>query len=421
MKKSCIIFLLLCAAVISAKAQLKIHSNGYLTFNTDTSTPLSPVSLNYDGNLDSFLAYYGSKRFSYAVTTNNTYTVSFVNKCNNNGDMRVSTHMYSRSNEGATPHPNQVGIGGWGRTENLPYAVGLLGNIIATTGGAGIMGAYDSTIPSASLLGNNHYAGYFIGNVNTTGNLVASGSIQGTVLGTSAASASEARSLSEIYGDDIAGVLSGLEAYSCPSALEAKTAEVEQIELDDSTIVSITSQDWHGEHARQTREHSHFALDSRQLAKVLPDLVYTSEDGTESINYLELVPLLVRCINELNTRLSALDGGASIKPVSARSETTASQVLSIGSTTDTNEVVLYQNRPNPFTAQTEIRFSLPEDAPQAFIYIFNMSGNMLRQIPVDTNMRSVTISGGEFPAGIYLYSLVVGGKEIDTKRMILSK
>ena len=421
MKKICIIFVLLCIALISAKAQLKLHSNGYLTFNTNTSTPLSPVSLNYNGNPDSFLAYYGSKRFSYAVTTNNYFTVSFVNKCNDNGNMIVSTNMYSRLNEGATPHPNQVGIGGWGRTENLPYAVGLLGNIIATTGGAGIVAAYDSIMPSTSLLGNNRYAGFFIGNVNSTGNLVASGSIQGTVLGTSAAGASEARSLSEIYGDDIVGVLSGLEAYSCPSALEAKTAEVEQIELDDSTIVTITSQDWHGEHARQTREHSHFALDSRQLAKVLPDLVYTSEDGTESINYLELVPLLVRCINELNTRLSALDGGASIKPASARSETTASQVLSMGSTTDTSQAVLYQNTPNPFTAQTEIRFSLPDDATNACICIFDMTGKLLKKLPISSDFDSVTVNGYELGEGIYLYSLVVNSQEVDTKRMILTK
>jgi len=83
--------------------------------------------------------------------------------------------------------------------------------------------------------------------------------------------------------------------------------------------------------------------------------------------------------------------------------------------------VLYQNTPNPFTAQTEIRFSLPTDAPQAFIYIFDMNGRMQKQIPVDPSQQSVTINGYELSAGIYLYSLVVGGQEIDTKRMILSK
>ncbi|MBQ9863773.1 MAG: T9SS type A sorting domain-containing protein [Bacteroidales bacterium] len=83
--------------------------------------------------------------------------------------------------------------------------------------------------------------------------------------------------------------------------------------------------------------------------------------------------------------------------------------------------ILYQNTPNPFTAQTEIRFSLPDDAPQAYIYIFDMTGKMQKQIPVDPDQQSVTINGYELSAGIYLYSLVVGGQEIDTKRMILSK
>ena len=50
-----------------------------------------------------------------------------------------------------------------------------------------------------------------------------------------------------------------------------------------------------------------------------------------------------------------------------------------------------------------------------------MTGKMLRQIPVDSSMQSVAINGYELSAGIYLYSLVINGKEIDTKRMILSK
>ena len=50
-----------------------------------------------------------------------------------------------------------------------------------------------------------------------------------------------------------------------------------------------------------------------------------------------------------------------------------------------------------------------------------MQGKMVKQLPVNASMQSVTINGYELQAGIYLYSLVVGGQEIDTKRMILSK
>jgi hypothetical protein len=82
---------------------------------------------------------------------------------------------------------------------------------------------------------------------------------------------------------------------------------------------------------------------------------------------------------------------------------------------------LCQNTPNPFTERTEIRFSVPEGTNNAYIYIFDMTGKMLRQIPVDSSMQSVTINGNELAPGIYLYSLVVNGQEIDTKRMILSK
>ena len=34
---------------------------------------------------------------------------------------------------------------------------------------------------------------------------------------------------------------------------------------------------------------------------------------------------------------------------------------------------------------------------------------------------AVTIPGNEFPAGMYIYTLIADGKVIDTKRVILTK
>ena len=46
---------------------------------------------------------------------------------------------------------------------------------------------------------------------------------------------------------------------------------------------------------------------------------------------------------------------------------------------------------------------------------------MLKQIEINSSQDSIIIDGSELGAGMYLYSLVINGKEIDTKRMILSK
>ena len=82
---------------------------------------------------------------------------------------------------------------------------------------------------------------------------------------------------------------------------------------------------------------------------------------------------------------------------------------------------LYQNSPNPFKEQTLIRFALADDATDAAVCIFDMTGKQLRRFPVTPGMDSITINGGDLGAGMFLYSLIVDGQEIDTKRMIFSK
>ena len=66
--------------------------------------------------------------------------------------------------------------------------------------------------------------------------------------------------------------------------------------------------------------------------------------------------------------------------------------------------------------------SLRSDVSQAMLYIFDMQGALLKSIPVtDRGNVSVTIDGGELNAGMYIYSLIADGKEVASKRMILTK
>ncbi len=87
-----------------------------------------------------------------------------------------------------------------------------------------------------------------------------------------------------------------------------------------------------------------------------------------------------------------------------------------------DEVQLFQNNPNPFTVDTEIKMSLPESARNAKILVYNMEGRQLKEFEVrGRGETSITITGHDLGQGMYLYALIVDGKVVDTKRMILTK
>ena len=88
---------------------------------------------------------------------------------------------------------------------------------------------------------------------------------------------------------------------------------------------------------------------------------------------------------------------------------------------DNSGLSLSQNTPNPFKEQTIIQFKLAEDAKEASICIFDMTGKTLKKMPISSGMDSVSIGGYELGEGMFLYSLIVDGQEIDTKKMVISK
>jgi hypothetical protein len=123
---------------------------------------------------------------------------------------------------------------------------------------------------------------------------------------------------------------------------------------------------------------------------------------------------LIRSIQELKQELDEVKGASKAMTRSTSNESTDFSAVASGN-------ALYQNTPNPFKEQTVIRFKLEDNVQDASICIFDMTGKTLKKLPISSGMESVSIGGYELGEGMFLYSLIVNGQELDTKKMIISK
>lgn len=182
----------------------------------------------------------------------------------------------------------------------------------------------------------------------------------------------------------------------------------------------------------QSRQLGFIAQD---LQKVFPELVEEGKDGIMRVDYIGLIPVIVeglkeqsRIIEEQNRKINELE--SLVESVSILNPVievrSAEQVSDIASTAISGVVIeqckLYQNAPNPFSVSTEIKYFLSEEVSKANLYIYDMQGKQLKNIPIlSRGENTVHIQGAEFTAGMYIYTLIADGKEVDTKRMILTE
>lgn len=165
---------------------------------------------------------------------------------------------------------------------------------------------------------------------------------------------------------------------------------------------------------KSANDKQHYGVSAQELKEIYPDMVKEDQDGYLAVNYIELVPILIRSIQELKTELDVLQKSSE----SSRAMELSTTGINLSAY---NGNMLYQNVPNPFQNQTTIRFKVSEKAKDAAICILDMSGKMLKKIPVSKGMENISINGYEFNEGLYLYSLIVNGQEIDTKKMVITK
>ena len=390
-----------------ANAQLMVDQNGKVGVGIETEDTLkSKFAVNSEGDANS-TAYIRS----YDEASSGLYIYGKPQRDRNFNGLRVYVNsllntrfvygVYSSITSGGTTLGT---VGVYGKSglslNNRNYGVAGILNDVATS---------DNNYYGAAVLGNStsgllqlegRYAGYFNGDTRVTGVLTA-----GSVVTSSDYRLKEnVRSLSS--SDGCLSKLMSMNVVEFNNKQREYEVSESDLEEDDAELMeqdtaiavmglreeSINKARWY-EDDSPIIKNRHYGLIAQELQKIYPDLVVESQDGYLAINYLEIIPLLIRSVQELNAKVEQYENGNA--PVQkAQSRTTDATGI------DAIVTTLYQNTPNPFTESTLIRCDVAEDVVKADLYIYNMNGEQITEYAVtERGETSITIDGGSITRG----------------------
>jgi len=184
---------------------------------------------------------------------------------------------------------------------------------------------------------------------------------------------------------------------------------------------------------------NHYGLIAQDVEKVLPDLVKNtkfypdkavpseSENlknapviNFKALNYTELIPVMIKGMQEQQSMIQQQQ-----QQIQQQQQQINELKQMVQASTSSNDISsassLQQNTPNPFNQNTTIRCYVPSAVKQAQLVVYSLDGRQLKYYALKSGSNEVNIVAGTLSSGQYLYSLLVDGKNIDSKKMISIK
>ena len=265
-----------CFCIQSAHAQLEVESTNNVKIGktmsiATTRDPYALLNLSRTSDAQSSI-WYGVKAHMKSRNSMPTGPI-------------ISLYGYSDASSVTSNYPINTVIGVFGRACMTQYtysqfSAGVAG-VANMYGGIGVYGAMINgsntsySFPTASL---GSYAGYFAGSVKVTGTLTAPG----------LTTTSDSR-LKENIQDLNNSVIGNLHLLR-PVEYMLKPDSVQYVYLDGAKEMKV----------------NHYGLVAQEVQELFPNLVYEDSNGYLSINYIELIPVLIKSIQELSTEVSDL-------------------------------------------------------------------------------------------------------------------
>lgn len=350
---------------------------------------------------------------------------------------RASIGVFGRMSNASIPYPGSLlapnaryAIGGafmsddaitnpWGPTANIGayghasnsmvMSAGVYGHTPLNTSGIG----FNYGIYAQSPVGLNNLSLYVDGDafINGTGTISPSPWI-----------VSDARFKKDIVGIDNA--ISMLKKFR-PTQYHHAVKNPWGMHFDDRLNYGFIAQEVEKEFPELIKEQRKPAMfDEHGKAK-------TEEITFKAVNYTAVIPMLVKGIQEQQNQLDEMQQQLEEQKKlndDLKQRLDALEKLIVNNSTQqktelkaNQEVVLFQNVPNPFSEKTTIRYTLPSNFKIAQIQIRSTTGNVIKTVDLNRDSKELVVYANDISSGLFTYSLLVDGKVIATKKMVIER
>ena len=403
MKKIISIYLFLCICLVQTNAQLYVNNNGRTSIGDWTFSQGFLTVRTNTGQSQPQLTFIRADESSCALEVCNftptnllggsndiTGIRSFAGALDGKTAIGVKASAYP---SGSSTSGSVTGLLASAGGSYYGYNFGVCTSLSGQQSGTGIYASSGAYPEGCQIQGQ--YAGFFNGNVN----------VWGTLTATTLTQTSDYR-----LKDNVRQLDNG----SLDKLMNVNVVKYRLKNFEINAIDSIERKHYAYDEDSPLLKIDHYGMIAQELQEIYPELVVEGGDGYLSINYSELIPILIKSIQELKGKVDEFEENAN------RSANRGGETTQIRKTEF--PAALYQNNPNPFTENTIVKCLIPQEVSSAVLYIYDMNGHQINSINIaERGEVSITIEGNSLDAGLYMYSLITDGAVIDTKRMILTK
>ena len=179
-----------------------------------------------------------------------------------------------------------------------------------------------------------------------------------------------------------------------------------------------------------------YGFTAQQVETQIPNLVHTDSLGKKTLDYNGIIALLTKALQSEIRRGDKQDSliqvltqninaccenqqakQTGIKGNDKNAENQIANQLNVD-LSDKDVIVLNQNIPNPYAEHTIITYNVPVQFKYAQMIFKTIDGRIIKTTDLEKGKGQLNVFASDLSNGLYMYTLIVDGKEFDTKKMV---